>query len=269
MWEEEEDDTMQSVTSAKLAALMPNIGDTTTLTDARDSQAYTIAKLADGKYWMIENLNLAGGSALSADDTDFEPAYTLPTTNGWTVSGGKLVMPASSTSGFATDNYAYVYNSGNKTNCGASGQNTPCYSYYSWDAATLGSGRSLSTTDTDAAYSICPKGWKLPTSRSSTTGNSDLYQLAVAYGMDSGSVAQSTPNFYNNAGPGTTPDFLLAGAYYSGQLYDGGSTGYYYSSTSGSNGNNARNIYFENNIVNSSNDYNRYLGLSVRCIFSE
>ena len=83
-----------------IATLLPNVGSTATVKDKRDQQDYTIAKLADNKYWMVENLNLAGGTALSSTDTDFESTYTLPTTDGWTTNNGKLVLPASSTSGF-------------------------------------------------------------------------------------------------------------------------------------------------------------------------
>ena len=78
---------------------------------------------------MVENLNIAGGTALSSEDTDFDANYTLPTTGNWTVPNNELILPSSALSGFNTNNYAYVYNSGNKENCGASGQNTPCYSY--------------------------------------------------------------------------------------------------------------------------------------------
>ena len=101
------------------------IGQTTTLIDTRgtDKQTYTVAKLADGKCWMTENLNIAGGTALSSNDTDFESTYTLPTTNGWSVSDGKLVLPTSSTAFGTADNVAKLYNSGNKTNCGALNQN--------------------------------------------------------------------------------------------------------------------------------------------------
>ena len=217
---------------------------TYTLKDKRDEQEYTMAKLKDGKVWMTQNLNLAGGTELSSDTTDFASNYTLPTTNGWTVNNGKLVLPASAAKNtdnnsltdstqFSANNYAYVFNSGNTTNCGASGQNTPCYSYYSWDAATLGSGRGISTDNTDAQYSICPKGWKLPTSRTTSATDwqteSDFYVLAHQYGLDSTtSTSESDNGFYTQAGPGTVPNFLLAGYYNNGSFYDGGSYGSYF-----------------------------------------
>ena len=269
---------MQDLNATKLNQLLPNVGDTTTAIDKRDEQAYQIAKLADNKYWMVENLNLAGGTALDADNTDVTSAYisSFTTSNNLTKNGSTIALPASSTSGFDTDNYSYVYNSGNKTNCGASGQNTPCYSYYSWDAATLGSGRTISTDNTDAPYSICPKGWRLPTSGNSSDNEwkrGDFYKLATAYGANLESdycenYYEASP-FYNNAGPNTTvPKFLLAGVYANGSFSQGGSLGLYWSSTSDSSTSGARYLVFLSVHVGSANNNNRYNGFSVRCLFS-
>ena len=262
---------MQNMTSAKIAELIPNTHDTAILYDIRDDQAYTVAKLADNKYWMVENLNLAGGTLLSSNDTNFASNYTLPTTNGWTVSNGKLRLPTSSTSGFSNNNYAYVYNSGNKTNCGDVNQNTPCYSYYSWDVATLGSGRSLSTDNADAPYSVCPKNWRLPKSRTTSANNwqtiSDLYVLAHHYGLDStSSTTESDSDFYNRAGPNTIPKFLLNGFYASGSFQYGGFGGGYWSSTS-SDSTNARSLGLSASHVSAASSDNRSFGASVRCLF--
>ena len=256
-----------------------------TLKDKRDEQEYKVAKLKDGKCWMVENLNIAGGTALSSEDTDFEPTYTLPTTDGWTVTDGKLILPASATKNtadnnltdstqFHTDNYAYVFNSGNKENCGTSGQDTPCYSYYSWDSATLGSGRSIHQDNTDAPYSICPKNWRLPMSGNTSNNGwkrGDFYALATAYGANlESNYYEISATFYNNAGPNTTPDFLLAGVYSEGSFSgDGGSGGNYWSATSSSSSTYARLFCFISDGVNSALSYLRMLGLSVRCLFGD
>ena len=255
-----------------------------TLTDPRDNQTYKVARLKDGKCWMVENLNIAGGTALSSDDTDFESTYTLPTTNGWTVNDGKLVLPASaiknSTDNNLTDstqfsndndNYAYVFNSGNKENCGGSGQNIPCYSYYSWDAATLGSGRSIGVNNVDAKQSLCPKNWRLPTSRytrkfdATIAIGSDFYNLATSYGMETGAWNQSTGIFYIQAGPSTTPNFLLAGHYLEGVFNRGG--GHYWASTADTIYTTASNSYFDSRTVDSASGGSRCYGYSVRCLF--
>ena len=243
---------------------------TYTLKDQRDNQDYTIAKLKDGKIWMTKNLNLAGGTALSADTTDVDSSYisSFSTSNNLTKENNTIKLPASATAGFNSDNYSYVYNTGkNASNCSSPG----CYSYYSWDAATLGSGRGISTENTDAPYSICPKGWRLPTSGNSSNGEwkrGDFYALATAYGADlENNYYQISSTFYNNAGPNTTvPNFLLAGYYDYGSFGDGGSRGIYWSSTSYGNSNYARDLYFNSSRVDSAGNDRRRSGFSVRCL---
>ena len=265
-WVIEQPPTMQSVTSSDLAALMPNEGDTTTLPDARDGQEYTVAKLADGKYWMTTNLNLAGGTTLNASDSN------VPSDNYYT-------LPASSTSGFSDDTTAYVYNSGNTTSsCSSPG----CYSYYSWLAATAGgndsSGNAVSRNGYNAAYSICPKGWKLPTSTTTSNASAttspnwktgDWYALATAYGANlESNYYENAATFYNNAGPGTTPNFLLAGYYLSGSFNSGGSRGLYWSSTAYSS-TYAYYLNFDSGYVYSADYGSRRSGYSVRCVYGE
>ena len=249
-------------------------GSTIELLDIRDSEIYLVGKLKDNKCWMLENLNLAGGTALSATDTDVYSGYisSFTTSNNLTKTGDTIVLPASSTSGFDTNNYSYVNNSGNKTNCGASGQNTPCYSYYSWDAATLGSGRTISTDNTDAPYSICPKGWRLPTAYSTSATDwqtADFYTLAHQYGLDSTTSTDESDNgFYTQAGPGTVPNFLLAGGYDQVSFY-GGSDGFYWSATSGSDTDNAYYLAFASDGVGSAIDDDRKYVSSVRCLLAQ
>ena len=277
---------MQDINSTNISSVLSSLTEDSSyyLRDKRDNQPYCVAKLKDGKLWMTENLNIAGGTALSTEDTDFVSTYTLPTTNGWTVNNGKLVLPASATKNtednnltdstqFSTNNYAYVFNSGNKENCGASGQNTPCYSYYSWDTATLGSGRTIETDNTDAPYSICPKNWKLPTSGNSSNNEwkrGDFYTLATNYGANlESSYYESSSTFFNNAGPNTMPDLLLAGDYFGSSFLNGGSYGDYWSSTSYYSVTSARYLAFDSGYVGSA-DYNyRRYGISVRCLFGQ
>jgi uncharacterized protein (TIGR02145 family) len=57
--------------------------------------------------------------------------------------------------------------------------------YYSWLTATAGSGATVTTPNSDAPYSICPKNWSLPTSLfGAYTENSNQqyrYLIATAY----------------------------------------------------------------------------------------
>ena len=196
-----------------------------TLKDSRDEQEYKVAKLKDGKCWMVENLNIAGGTALSSEDTDFDSSYELPTSDGWTISNNTLILPDSDTPG--TDSRPYVYNS-NNNDCS---NNQPCYSYYSWFAATAGSNSTISGIGANAPFSICPKGWHLPsigvakdTGESKTDPSTDFGNLVISYG---GSAeipyyySETNPTgaaMYNNLGPDSIPNFQLAGGYMFGQF---------------------------------------------------
>ena len=261
---------MQDLTSASIATLLPNVNSTATVYDKRDEQAYTIAKLADDKYWMTENLNIAGGTFIDCEKTDCEN-YSIPEDQGW---GLDSRLPVSSEIGFDVNNYAYVYNSGNKTECGANGQNVPCYSYYSWDVATLGSGRTISTENTDAPYSICPKGWRLPTTGSYANNDwkrGDYYRLATAYGanLENNNFEYGDPAtfpFLYSAGPATLPNFIFAN-YYANNSFSSESVGTYWSSTSASDNNGARSIFIGFNYVVTAYGSPRFNGYSVRCLF--
>ena len=257
----------------------------TLVKDTRDGKTYTVQRLADGKCWMTSDLNLAGGTALYSDDSNVPATgytkasgnayYTLPASE--TISSGtSLNNRTDETKPFSSDTVDYVFNSSNNTtDCTSS---KPCNSYYSWLAATAGgkdaSGSAVTGNGYDTAYSICPKGWRLPTS---TTRNDDAqtnnrwktgdwYALATAYGANLESqYYQNSATFYNNAGPGTTPNFLLAGRYNSGSFGDGGSYGFYWSATSRSSASGYSLIFRSGYVSPANDDYRRY-GFSVRCV---
>ena len=237
---------------------------TYTLKDARDEQDYTIAKLKDGKIWMTKNLNLAGGTEITSELSDVPVNYTLPTANGFQ-EGNRL--PESSQTGFSDNTMAYVYNTGNNTdNCVRPG----CYSYYSWHAATAGSGVNLAVANAIAPYSICPKGWNLPTAgtKKPYANYYDYYNVAVAYGMNPDGISDSSIEsgdiFYKMAGPETNANFILSGAISSNKYNPG--NGNYWASTASSNSNYARYFTFSNANVSSANSINRKMGYAVRCL---
>ncbi len=263
---------MQDLTPTMIADLLPNVGNTFVAYDKRDNQSYKIAKLADGKYWMVENLNLAGGTTITSADSDVTESYTLPASATKNENDNNLTDATQ----FSDDNTAYVFNSGNKTNCGASGQNVPCGSYYSYVAATAGTGASITSNGYNASGSICPKGWRLPTATTEGvdrdsggyTGG-DFYNLAIQYGMTTGNYKEdpdNSPTFASLAGPGTTPGFLRAGRYYDSTFNYGGSYGFYWSSTSAS-GTYAYYMNFGSSYVDSADNNTRRRGNSVRCLF--
>ena len=230
-----------------------------TLKDKRDEQEYTVAKLKDGNVWMTKNLNLAGGLTISSELSDVPEGYTLPIENGFQVENR---LPESLQSGFNDDIKAFLYNS-NETQCSFG---NPCYSYYSWTTATVGSGLNVTEVNADAPYSICPKGWRLPKSRvnlgedNSIHEFSDFYHLGVAYGME-----ESYSSFYVQAGPGTVSNFILSGAYRDGSLYFSGSSGVYLSATS-RNDTEVLSLSLSSSYMDGSGIVRRGDGVALRCL---
>ena len=198
----------------------PNYVPTVTLTDTRDNNTYTVSKLADGKCWMTQNLRIAGKTITPAD-SNVTSNYTIP---------------ASFLSGFISYNTsnAYVDSDGG---------------FYNWYTATAGTGtQSMSSGNT--SVSICPKGWRLPTSGSS---NSEFQTLYDNY--NSSSALRSNPVNLTLAGNVNDDSRFLQGLY-----------GYYWSSTVDSG-----NYAYYLNLTTSDASYptrigDKHYGYSVRCI---
>ncbi|MBQ3470610.1 hypothetical protein IJH23_02795 [Candidatus Saccharibacteria bacterium] len=237
--------------------------------DTRDDRVYTIAKLKDGKCWMTQNMDIAGGTALYSDDSDVPEGYERA--NGVPY----YTLPESNLEGFNDATVAYVYNTpydqADRTTCGES---HPCYSYYSWLATTVGGrdsdGVLVSSEGHDAAYSICPKGWKLPTAGGwgDTPVDSDFHGLAESYDTIIPYNGPYAP-FLTNAGAQTVANFHYTGyidGRYEEAFKDGTMTFYYASSTGFENMFNSYSLYSRN--VSSVNVFPtaRLLGTPVRCL---
>jgi hypothetical protein len=173
---------------------------------------------------MTRNLDLPGGTTITSSDSN--------------ITAASYDLPASSTSGFTDSTAAYVYNSGN-TICD---KNQPCYSYYSYAAATAG----INPSSNSAASDICPKGWRLPTDAEYT----------------------SLKNTYSSMRAFYKPPFLGHG---SGYFYTnngfGGAYGYFWSSTAYS----ASDAYYLTYGPMSSasvGNLKKSYGCSIRCVKS-
>ena len=83
----------------------------------------------------------------------------------------------------------------------------------------------------------------------------DYTSSSTPTGATMSSALQASPN-----------SFRLAGAYRGGKFGNGGSYGYYWSSTSSSGNSGARYLNFYSSRVGSANSSNRYAGYSVRCV---
>ena len=270
-------------------------GDTKQLIDWRDDKTYWVAKLADGNCWMTQSLEL------NFDDVKTLTPDTSDVTSNWTPGVSMLTNGnggvQNSTTVQAWNLGDYVWTSPNTaTSCGTTTGNlsycpnqftevssmTPMTEYrtdgvvvdgntydahykagyyYSYVAATAGTGTSVTTRGDKATDSICPKGFELPASHStynSTPGS--FYNLLSKYGLTSSTTSG------NNSITRAPLFFVRSGYVYpTNYLYGAGRLGYYWSSVAYSSSY-AYYLYFDLSTVYPSNDFSRYNGQSVRCV---
>ncbi|MBR3169140.1 hypothetical protein IKF23_01725, partial [Candidatus Saccharibacteria bacterium] len=262
----------------------------TMVMDKRDGHTYAIARLKDGKCWMVQNLRLGenlepvtGSLTLTDEDTnisttdEYNPRSTFTLTN--QVVDGK--MPEKAMTDPVGGSIGYIYD-------GPAFYCTNDYGcYYNFYTATAGiksegSGTDTVTTkNTDVTTTICPKNWTLPTGGDHQTSeypnhSSDLYSTGKAYGVGTDSIHDillkilalpvgATENINGTYIPG----FLLGGVYYSGGAYgEIGTYGRYWARTvpSAIYGNG---LYLATASFNFNDRLNRYDGRSVRCLLQE
>ena len=220
--------TMQNFTVAECAAM--STGDSVTLKDSRDNNKYVVKKLAGGKCWMTQNLRLVGPFQPDQSDSDVT----------WTKSTTTFTLPAQNTGKWCTTGDETCNNTANNLYSGDSTYGT----YYSWYAATAGTGTySTSTDGANAPSSICPKGWRLPTGGSSGEFQT-LYNNYKSYALMQGD-----------------PAFVLSGVNTGGQ----GGGGYYWSSTAFANGFAYGLAMYNSRVYPATYGYKNY-GYSVRCV---
>ena len=207
------------------------------LKDQRDDKEYTVAKLKDGKVWMTKNLSLNSDTVISNELSDIPSNYTLPTAKGFQ-SGNKL--PRVTSPRFNDDNKAFI-------------DSYAGVYYYSYVAATAGFG-SDGIYGENISYSICPKGWRLPST-------SFFKTLIERYGSGS--------DFFVNAGPNTVPNFSLTGQKSWGTTYMNNIVdrqyGFYWSSTYGGGLFGGSFWVSASSVRTYYSDYRR-LGEAVRCV---
>ena len=231
-----------------------NLSSVSALTDQRDNNTYAIAKLADGKCWMIENLRLEStnsdnttgalaqsygtsttygnfGGLADAESTGFSSTYTANSLyySGTQSGSASINIGTTSNPGYRMPRYNNLNTQNRATNPTSNtfaNNNTTggMYSYgnyYTWHAAiadlTYNGTNNQSTTGT----SLCPKGWHLPEGGSSANAsNSEFWQ----YGLAIMGNAPSNNSYYQSSETNINGDIAakVLRKYPNNFLYSGG-----------------------------------------------
>ena len=202
--------------------------------------------MADGNCWMAENLKFE----LQANKT--YTGVNNTTGNTITFSTGN----ACNTNGACIMNGNTVYG------------NTYDTWYYSWYAATAGSGTSSMTTDSgDATNSICPAHWRLPTNYTnkqypSGGANKSWGYLVNAYGINPANHSSTSEYLILEAFPFT----LSRAGYFSSGTFPYNGAGYWWSATAHSTATLAYHLGLYTTLVRPQGDYGKFHGFNVRCV---
>ena len=275
---------MQEVTVNQLATLLPNIGDTMILIDERDYNEYLVGKLADGNYWMLDNLALdltddeilnqlnfsntdidtmsdpealAALKGISVRDpsTDANGKYATAKVANWASShsysaplvniDSRDVIPQGDDDPLKTETKDGSWKIGGYYNYCAASAGSYCY----------GDGTSHGTSSGNATSSICPKGWRMPSSNAS----SDYATLYAAYSGSSPSQYTAFRIAFH---------LPLSGYYNDGSADYQGDRGYLWSITRRTNSSRYL-LYALTDLIDTTNYTGRFNGFSVRCVKSD
>ena len=248
---------IQDITSSQCAALPVYTGTNDdairSVTDNRGgtTRTYRIAKLADNKCWMLDNLKLGsttGTTTLTSADSNVSSNFILPqvqaggsaSSDNPTVSG-----PVPGDTGSGATNYGYLYN---------------------WSAATAGETQA-SITSGNAPHSICAKGWRLPISGGYYSGIGEFADLDRAFGGTGITASSGEANIaqWQHTGPFRG---VFAGYWREG-FNDQGSYGFLWSSSAAPGWlDDAFYAYFNADEVYPGVNANRGHGFGVRCLLN-
>ncbi len=249
--------TMQSFGTSECATL--NNGDIIALEDERDHNTYTVAKLEDGKCWMIENLRL-DPSVTTIDSTntnsptsDFISALQNATSSNILCNNNEDTCI--DTVQFNTNNINRDLTASHNENV----NNKSWYSYgvmYNWYTATAGNG-TYSMASGSVTGDICPAGWRLP------TGGSNGEYAGLNRASNNGSTN-------SNTGLLKFPDNFVRSGDYNNRIPGGRGTYARYWSATATDSVNAFRFGIANNnnlnLVTPTNNYNKWDAFTVRCV---
>ena len=257
-------------------------GSVIALKDQRDNNVYTVARLADGKCWMTENLRLEAentvgnnqslsqgyGGVFTGLDTSENANFGSTTT----ATPNNLYNSSNITGSYPSYRFPRYNNNNTKTSLTASYNGTGSSTYYSWYsygnyytwaaamANTTYYGSATGTSGSESAgTSICPTNWTLPTSGTTTK---DFGTLSRSY---DGSGENQSSSVMSNRFRTFPNNFLYSGNINGSSTSNRGTSGRYWSRS-------ALDLQFSYSLtlgstsLNPSWDLNKFNGLSVRCL---
>ena len=244
---------MQNITSWK-DSLTTNTS--VTACDIRDESKYKVAKLADGKVWMQDNLSLGSTMQtyhLTDSDTNLETGTTYD-------------LPQSTTGSAWQDSYVASYiNADYKTtvpiDATSTAGNYKIGVYYNYCAAVAGT-ICTNTTQTQATYDICPKGWRLPIGGTNASDTSNEFSI-LARAIYGSTGSTSDPTAYANYRAAL--HLPISGGFRSGSAVNQGSYGDWWSTTASSD-TNRYTLSIDTSVIVPANLNGRQIGRSIRCI---
>ena len=252
-------------------------GRTYTLKDSRDNTEYRVARLQDGKCWILDNLaiDITNSTILNGMDESNTNAKntTLGYLKGTSTGTASDQYATAGVSNWTGNNYSYSEPlvSLSLKNSPSSGDqyvsvDTTSWKYggfYNYCAASAGSycygnGFDPGTSGGDVAEDICPKGWQMPAGNTS----GDFSALANAIYGSTGSTSDSTA--YSNYR--TSLLLPLSDLFINGSAYDQVTSGRFWSSTRNSDSEMYFLVISPNSINPSVDSGGRHFGYSVRCL---
>ena len=246
----------------------------TALTDNRDNNTYAVAKLADNKCWMIENLRLDNTPELSSSNTH-NPS--LPLTNIYSSSTtsnhlSNPIDPAQSAwcivhssacnnqSMLATNNTT-LFTNNISLNYSVSSNVYSYGNYYNWYSATAGQGKYENGSGYVAPGDICPVEWRLPEGKI-LTGDYSILDIALGGTGEYQSTSEASNRWrsYPN-------NFIYSGDANNSSVGGRGSDGNYWAS-SAEDAYYVRNLFFSNSYIDpgTQGTTTKFGGRIVRCI---
>ena len=276
-----------------------NLSSVSALTDQRDNNTYAIARLADGKCWMIENMRLentatgnSDGSLAQGYNSSFagladpeEPSLfaNVTTANSlYSTDGSTEKTISGSYQGYRFPRYNNQNITSRADTITTNNNNVYSYgNYYTWAAAIADTTHYSTNNQSATGTSICPSGWHLPIGGNKSNESNNEFWAYIVTGLNNGTnpanYDSNTQPYYTGTPEGSDVsnklrsypnNFLYSGDVYSGSVGLRGSFGSYWSSTAYSSYYAYYLYLYSTSVYPGTYYYYKYNGRSIRCLSS-